>query len=38
MLLAAGYDVPKQLFIHGYLTLDDRKISKSRGNSSTRST
>ena len=33
MLLAAGYDVPKQLFIHGYLTLDDRKISKSRGNS-----
>ena len=33
MLLAAGYDVPKQLFIHGYLTLDDRKISKSLGNS-----
>ena len=33
MLLAAGYDVPKQIFIHGYLLLDDRKISKSLGNS-----
>jgi methionyl-tRNA synthetase len=32
MLLAAGYDVPRQLFVHGYLLLDDRKISKSRGN------
>jgi methionyl-tRNA synthetase len=32
MLLAAGYDVPQQLFVHGYLLLDDRKISKSRGN------
>jgi methionyl-tRNA synthetase len=31
-LLAAGYDVPKQLFVHGYLQLDDRKISKSLGN------
>jgi len=32
MLLAAGYDVPKQIFVHGYLLLDDRKISKSQGN------
>jgi methionyl-tRNA synthetase len=32
LLLAAGYDVPKQLFVHGYLLLDDRKISKSVGN------
>jgi methionyl-tRNA synthetase len=32
MLLAAGYDVPRQLFVHGYLLLDDRKISKSLGN------
>ena len=32
MLLAAGYDVPRQLFVHGYLLLGDRKISKSLGN------
>jgi methionyl-tRNA synthetase len=32
MLLAAGYDVPRQLFVHGYLLLDERKISKSLGN------
>jgi len=32
MLLAAGETPPKQLFVHGYLTLDDRKISKSLGN------
>jgi methionyl-tRNA synthetase len=32
MLLAAGYDVPRQLFVHGYLLLEDRKISKSLGN------
>jgi methionyl-tRNA synthetase len=32
LLIAAGYDVPKQLFVHGYLLLDDRKISKSVGN------
>ena len=32
MLLAAGYDPPQQLFVHGYLLLDDRKISKSLGN------
>jgi methionyl-tRNA synthetase len=32
MLLSAGYEVPKQLFVHGYLLLDDQKISKSLGN------
>jgi methionyl-tRNA synthetase len=32
LLLAAGYPVPKQIFVHGYLLLDDRKISKSLGN------
>ncbi len=32
LLLAAGYDPPRQLFVHGWLLLDDRKISKSLGN------
>jgi len=32
MLLSAGYEPPLQLFVHGYLLLDDRKISKSLGN------
>jgi methionyl-tRNA synthetase len=32
MLLSAGYDPPQQLFVHGYLLLDERKISKSLGN------
>jgi methionyl-tRNA synthetase len=32
MLLSAGYEPPKQLFVHGYLLLDDKKISKSSGN------
>jgi methionyl-tRNA synthetase len=32
MLLSAGYEPPRQLFVHGYLLLDDRKISKSFGN------
>ena len=32
MLLAAGYDVPQQLFVHGYLLRDEKKISKSLGN------
>jgi methionyl-tRNA synthetase len=32
MLMSAGYDVPKEIFVHGYLLLDDKKISKSRGN------
>jgi methionyl-tRNA synthetase len=32
LLLAAGYEVPKQCFVHGYLLLDNTKISKSLGN------
>jgi methionyl-tRNA synthetase len=32
MLLSAGYEVPHQVFVHGFLLLDDRKISKSLGN------
>jgi methionyl-tRNA synthetase len=32
MLLSAGYDPPRQLFVHGFLNLDNRKISKSLGN------
>ncbi len=32
MLLAAGYEVPRQIFVHGFLLMDDRKISKSLGN------
>jgi methionyl-tRNA synthetase len=32
LLLAAGYDVPRQAVVHGYLLIDDRKISKSLGN------
>jgi methionyl-tRNA synthetase len=32
LLLAAGLDVPRQLFVHGYLLMDDRKMSKSVGN------
>ena len=32
LLLSAGYEVPRQLFVHGWLLLDDRKISKSLGN------
>jgi methionyl-tRNA synthetase len=32
LLLSAGYEVPKQLFVHGFLLLDQRKISKSLGN------
>ncbi|HEY6960667.1 MAG TPA: methionine--tRNA ligase [Gaiellaceae bacterium] len=32
MLLSAGYTVPKQVFAHGWLLLDDLKISKSLGN------
>ena len=32
LLLAAGYEVPRQLFVHGYLLLDERKMSKSLGN------
>jgi methionyl-tRNA synthetase len=32
LLLSAGYEPPQHLFVHGYLLLDDRKISKSLGN------
>lgn len=32
LLLSAGYEVPRQLFVHGFLLLDERKISKSLGN------
>ena len=32
LLLAAGLEVPRQLFVHGYLLLDERKMSKSVGN------
>src|SRR5215210_6964732 len=32
LLLAAGYEVPERIFVHGYLLLDDRKIGKSLGN------
>jgi methionyl-tRNA synthetase len=31
LLLAAGYEPPKQLFVHGFLNIEDRKISKSVG-------
>ena len=30
--LGAGLEVPKQLFVHGYLLMDERKMSKSIGN------
>jgi methionyl-tRNA synthetase len=32
LLLSAGYELPRQVFAHGYLLLDERKISKSLGN------
>jgi methionyl-tRNA synthetase len=32
MLLAAGYEPPHELFVHGFLLLGDQKISKSLGN------
>ena len=32
LLLAAGLEVPRQLFVHGYLLLDEQKMSKSLGN------
>ena len=31
-LLAAGLDPPRRMFIHGYLLMGDRKMSKSLGN------
>lgn len=32
MLLALGLPLPKQLFIHGFFTIDGQKMSKSLGN------
>ena len=31
-LMAAGYEVPKGMFIHGYLLMEGQKMSKSLGN------
>jgi methionyl-tRNA synthetase len=32
LLLAAGLELPRQVFVHGYLLLDGEKMSKSLGN------
>ncbi|MFH1671639.1 MAG: methionine--tRNA ligase [Candidatus Portnoybacteria bacterium] len=32
MLLSVGLPLPKKIFVHGYLTVDGEKISKSLGN------
>ncbi len=32
MLLSAGYKLPKTIFVHGFLTFNGQKISKSLGN------
>lgn len=32
LLLAAGYDMPKSVAVHGFLTLNNQKISKTTGN------
>lgn len=32
MLLSAGITLPKTLFVHGYITVDGQKMSKSLGN------
>ncbi len=32
MLMAAGYEVPKAEFVHGYFTSDGQKMSKTLGN------
>jgi len=32
MLLSAGYELPKHIFIHGFLSYQGQKISKSLGN------
>ncbi|MBI4094350.1 MAG: methionine--tRNA ligase [Candidatus Liptonbacteria bacterium] len=32
MLLSAGLRLPRTIFVHGYLTVDGKKISKSLGN------
>jgi methionyl-tRNA synthetase len=32
MLMSAGYALPKKIFVHGFLTIEGQKISKSLGN------
>jgi len=32
MLLAAGLELPRKIFIHGFLTVSGEKLSKTRGN------
>ncbi len=32
MLISAGYSIPTEVFVHGYLTINGQKISKSLGN------
>src|SRR3954449_3307765 len=32
LLMAAGIEVPKRVFVHGFLLIDDKKMSKSLGN------
>ncbi len=32
MLLASGYELPEKLFIHGHLTVNGQKMSKTTGN------
>ncbi len=32
MLLSAGLNLPQQIFVHGYVTVEGKKISKSLGN------
>ncbi len=32
LLMAAGIELPRRLFVHGYLLMDDHKMSKSLGN------
>lgn len=32
ILLSAGYELPKRIFSHGFITVDGQKISKSLGN------
>lgn len=32
LLISLGIDLPKKIFVHGYITIDGQKISKSLGN------
>jgi len=32
MLISAGYELPKTIFVHGFFTIEGQKISKSLGN------